>query len=194
MKTHTIHEAKTNLSKLIQESLRGEEVIIARGDKPVVKLVPIAAASKTRSAKAGTIRGTDFVDRTMRLTRSPTKRCGSWGSSESAHRQPCTAVVVEPCDAKLSGGFERTEQHQTTVFMCQLRSHGNLSIKMNLGKLDARDLYFEPALGFSQRKACCDWRYRPIMRVRAGHAAASPLATHSIACWSHKHRRTNSRW
>jgi prevent-host-death family protein len=38
----TIHAAKTNLSKLIEAALKGEEVIIARGDKPVVKLVPIA--------------------------------------------------------------------------------------------------------------------------------------------------------
>ena len=37
----TIHAAKTNLSKLIEAVERGEEVIIARGDKPVAKLVPI---------------------------------------------------------------------------------------------------------------------------------------------------------
>ena len=37
----TVHAAKTNLSKLIEAALRGEEVIIARGDKPVVKLVAI---------------------------------------------------------------------------------------------------------------------------------------------------------
>jgi len=36
-----IHEAKTNLSKLIQEALNGEEVVIAKGNKPVVKLVPL---------------------------------------------------------------------------------------------------------------------------------------------------------
>ncbi len=33
-----IHEAKTQLSKLIQEALRGKEVIIARGNQPVVRL------------------------------------------------------------------------------------------------------------------------------------------------------------
>ena len=37
----TIHAAKTNLSKLIEAALKGEEVIIARGDQPVVRLVPI---------------------------------------------------------------------------------------------------------------------------------------------------------
>ena len=36
-----IREAKINLSKLIQEALNGEEVIIAKGNKPVVKLVPL---------------------------------------------------------------------------------------------------------------------------------------------------------
>ena len=48
MKIHTIHEAKTNLSQLIKKACEGEEVIIARGDQPVVKLVPIAAAQKKR--------------------------------------------------------------------------------------------------------------------------------------------------
>lgn len=33
-----IHEAKTQLSKLIQEALSGKEVIIARGNEPVVRL------------------------------------------------------------------------------------------------------------------------------------------------------------
>jgi prevent-host-death family protein len=37
----TIHAAKTHLSKLIQVALAGEEVIIANGGKPVVKLVPL---------------------------------------------------------------------------------------------------------------------------------------------------------
>lgn len=37
----TVHAAKTNLSKLIEAVLCGEEVVIARGDTPVAKLVPI---------------------------------------------------------------------------------------------------------------------------------------------------------
>lgn len=44
----TIHEAKTNLSKLIEQAERGEEVIIARGKEPVVQLVPVKPAPKTR--------------------------------------------------------------------------------------------------------------------------------------------------
>jgi prevent-host-death family protein len=34
----TIHQAKTHLSKLIRKALDGEEVIIAKRDKPVVRL------------------------------------------------------------------------------------------------------------------------------------------------------------
>lgn len=48
MKTVTIHKAKTNLSRLIQDVSKGEEVVIARGKKPVAKLVPIEAFPKER--------------------------------------------------------------------------------------------------------------------------------------------------
>jgi prevent-host-death family protein len=48
MPTATIHQAKTNLSKLIEQAERGEEVLIARGKKVVAKIVPIAQATKAR--------------------------------------------------------------------------------------------------------------------------------------------------
>ena len=35
-----VHEAKSQLSKLIEAALRGEDVVIARDDSPVVRLVP----------------------------------------------------------------------------------------------------------------------------------------------------------
>jgi antitoxin (DNA-binding transcriptional repressor) of toxin-antitoxin stability system len=41
MSVVTIHKAKTNLSRLIKKALAGEEVLIARGDKVVARLVPI---------------------------------------------------------------------------------------------------------------------------------------------------------
>lgn len=44
-----IHNAKTNLSKLIQQAENGEEVIIARAGKPVVKLVPVHVEPKRKS-------------------------------------------------------------------------------------------------------------------------------------------------
>ena len=44
MKIVNIHEAKTHLSRLIQESIDGEEIIIARGNKPIVRLVLVESA------------------------------------------------------------------------------------------------------------------------------------------------------
>lgn len=55
MAVSTIHEAKTNLSRLIKRAERGEEILIARGKTPVVKLTPVKKAAKKR--KLGLHRG-----------------------------------------------------------------------------------------------------------------------------------------
>jgi prevent-host-death family protein len=57
----TVHAAKTNLSRLIERARAGEEVIIARGKTPVVRLVPVSAPKPRRRfgamrGKAGTTR------------------------------------------------------------------------------------------------------------------------------------------
>jgi prevent-host-death family protein len=41
MTQFSVHDAKTNLSRLIADALAGGEVVIARGNVPVVRLVPI---------------------------------------------------------------------------------------------------------------------------------------------------------
>jgi prevent-host-death family protein len=46
--SYTVHEAKTNLSRLIKEAEKGKEVIIARGKTPVAKLVAIGGSRKRR--------------------------------------------------------------------------------------------------------------------------------------------------
>jgi prevent-host-death family protein len=55
MRSVKVHEAKTNLSKLIERACRGEEVIIARGTTPVVRLVPIGEVQGRR--QPGALRG-----------------------------------------------------------------------------------------------------------------------------------------
>ena len=50
-----IHEAKTHLSILIQEAVAGEEVIIAKGNKPIVRLV--AFKEKKTERKLGSAKG-----------------------------------------------------------------------------------------------------------------------------------------
>jgi prevent-host-death family protein len=55
METITIHKAKTELSRLIERACRGEEIVIARGKKPVVRLVAIE--DKRGQRKPGILRG-----------------------------------------------------------------------------------------------------------------------------------------
>lgn len=43
-----MHEAKSQLSKLVDRALSGEEIIIARSGKPVVRLIPIRAEDEPR--------------------------------------------------------------------------------------------------------------------------------------------------
>jgi len=48
MSTYNIHEAKSQLSKLIDAMQRGERVIIAKAGKPVAVLAPVHAAAPKR--------------------------------------------------------------------------------------------------------------------------------------------------
>ena len=48
MATVTIHKAKTTLSRLIARVEAGEEIILARGNDPVVRLVAIARSPSKR--------------------------------------------------------------------------------------------------------------------------------------------------
>ena len=41
MAQFSVHDAKTNLSRLIADALAGGDVVIARGNVPVVRIVPI---------------------------------------------------------------------------------------------------------------------------------------------------------
>jgi prevent-host-death family protein len=55
MKPVPIHEAKTHLSRLIERACQGEEVVISRGRRPVVRLVPLVDQAPKR--KFGALRG-----------------------------------------------------------------------------------------------------------------------------------------
>jgi len=48
MTQFSVHDAKTNLSRLIADALAGGEVVIARGNVPVVRLVPVAPRGRRR--------------------------------------------------------------------------------------------------------------------------------------------------
>lgn len=50
---YTVHQAKTQFSKLLREAEAGKEVIVTRGAKPVAKIVPIADSEKQRRTLGG---------------------------------------------------------------------------------------------------------------------------------------------
>ena len=63
MKTVSVREAKTRLSRLIEAAAGGEEIVIARRGKPVARLVALSAFPEPRrpGALKGQIRiGDDF--------------------------------------------------------------------------------------------------------------------------------------
>jgi prevent-host-death family protein len=49
VKIVNIHEAKTHLSRLVEEALAGEEIVIARGNEPIVRLVLVESARPRRT-------------------------------------------------------------------------------------------------------------------------------------------------
>ncbi len=46
-----MHEAKTKLSQLVERAESGEDIVIARNGKPVVRLVPIAGTASLTSVR-----------------------------------------------------------------------------------------------------------------------------------------------
>ena len=48
MKTVNIHEAKTHLSRLVEEAAKGESFVIAKAGKPLVKVVSVEETPRKR--------------------------------------------------------------------------------------------------------------------------------------------------
>jgi PIN domain nuclease of toxin-antitoxin system/antitoxin (DNA-binding transcriptional repressor) of toxin-antitoxin stability system len=65
MSVGTIHHAKTTFSRLIEKASEGEEVIIARGSKPVAKLIAVGEVKGKRqpgSLKGKLLVGPEFFE------------------------------------------------------------------------------------------------------------------------------------
>ena len=54
----TVHDAKTHFSRLLDQAMAGEEVIIMRSGRQLVRLVPVESAPQRR--ELGTAKG-DFI-------------------------------------------------------------------------------------------------------------------------------------
>lgn len=57
MKTVNIHEAKTHLSRLVDQAVRGEPFVIAKAGKPLVKVVALTAPAGNTVRRIGFMEG-----------------------------------------------------------------------------------------------------------------------------------------
>jgi prevent-host-death family protein len=57
MRAINIHEAKTHLSRLVEEAARGEPFVIAKAGKPMVKVVPLEEPPKRPIRRLGFLEG-----------------------------------------------------------------------------------------------------------------------------------------
>jgi len=74
MAQFSVHDAKTNLSRLIADALAGGEVVIARGSVPVVRLVPVEPQGRR---VFGALKGRVTLDRTFNET-LPDEELDGW--------------------------------------------------------------------------------------------------------------------
>ena len=61
-KHYNVAEAKAHLSTLVRKALQGQEVVIARDNTPLVKLVPVRVQARTPGSAKGRIRISDDFD------------------------------------------------------------------------------------------------------------------------------------
>lgn len=62
MTINTVHHAKSHLSALLAAAERGDEVVIARGSKPVARLVAIETLQERPRRVFGSMKGLISVD------------------------------------------------------------------------------------------------------------------------------------
>jgi prevent-host-death family protein len=52
-----MHDAKTNLSRLVDKVMQGEAVVIAKAGKPLVKIIAIESSVPTKKKRIGFLAG-----------------------------------------------------------------------------------------------------------------------------------------
>ena len=57
MRTINIHDAKTHLSRLVDQAAKGESFIIAKAGKPLVKVTPLDAPTGAQIKRLGSLSG-----------------------------------------------------------------------------------------------------------------------------------------
>ena len=72
--TVNVHEAKTHLSRLLEQAHAGQEIILAKAGKPYARLMPLADAMPAR--KPGRLRG--LIDTTQFFDDLPPDVLDAW--------------------------------------------------------------------------------------------------------------------
>lgn len=57
MQTYNIQAAKTHLSRLVEQAAKGESFVIAKGGKPMVKVIAIDAPAPRQTKRLGFLAG-----------------------------------------------------------------------------------------------------------------------------------------
>ncbi len=90
MQKVNMHEAKTNLSKLVRSALEGEDVVIARHGKPMVRLVPFHAPEGLRPVGLHRLSSDEateeFFDESMRPLSA--EDASAWTEELPPHEEP----------------------------------------------------------------------------------------------------------
>lgn len=55
--TYNMHDAKSNLSRLVDQAMAGREVVIAKAGRPAARLVPLAVAGSRKNRRLGLAAG-----------------------------------------------------------------------------------------------------------------------------------------
>lgn len=73
----TVHQAKTQLSRLIAQAVEGEEVVIATGPTPKVRLTPVSPVKKRQF---GVLKGVVSLDDSF-FEPLPDQELAAWGET-----------------------------------------------------------------------------------------------------------------
>jgi prevent-host-death family protein len=91
-----LYEAKTHLSRLVDEAADGDTIIIAKDGKPMAKLTAVAGAGRKRPRKLGQLaeqaKGTDWV-----------RWWRDWKAADKEIEAEFDAAVARPFPAGRSG-------------------------------------------------------------------------------------------
>ena len=89
MATVNVHEAKTNLSRLLKQVEAGEEVIIARNGKPIARLTPVRKRGKRQF---GSMKGLISIDERF-FEPLPEEELKLWTGEGDCHCEYCSTPM-----------------------------------------------------------------------------------------------------